>query len=149
MPTNAENQFNELINLVSQPAMDSVVLMSYLYQQTLPPPSAVTGVIEEMIEAALPGGDPKIMIDPATYYPLIPPLMEEIIVAAPAIVESIINDPCGAIHSIDLLNLTTAPAFDDVCGFAADATFQIVKALGQFLEISICVFTVGLYCPTF
>ena len=147
MPTDAESQLNELITLVSQPAMNSVVLMSYIYQQTLPPPSAVTGVLEEMILAALPGGHPEILIDPATYYPLIPPLMEEAIVAAPAIVESVIEDPCSAIQSIDLLNLTTAPEFDVVCGIAADASYQFLKTIDGILRFGMCVATFGAYCP--
>jgi hypothetical protein len=146
MPTDAETQLNDLITTVSQPAMDSVVLMSYLYQQTLPPPSAVTGVIEEMIEAALTG-DPKDLIDPETYYPLVPPLMEELIVAAPAIVESVINDPCAAIHSIDLLNLTTAPEFDAVCGYAADATLKVLEFIDKVVRRIVCVSTLGKWCP--
>jgi hypothetical protein len=146
MPTDAETQLNDLITTVSQPAMNSVVLMSYLYQQTLPPPSAVTGVIEEMIEAALTG-DPKDLIDPETYYPLVPPLMEELIVAAPAIVESVINDPCAAIKSIDLLNLAAGTEFDAVCGYAADATLKVLEFIDKVVRRIVCVSTLGKWCP--
>ncbi|MCH7869307.1 MAG: hypothetical protein IH881_16560 [Myxococcales bacterium] len=143
----AKNQLDELIALVSQPALNQAAVVGEIYYQTVPSPSAVTGVFEDLILAALPGGDPTIMIDPATYDPLVPPLMKTAIAFAPLIVEAAINDPCASIQQLDVLNLTTAAAFDPVCSIAADATFQAVTTIDSVLRIGLCAVTLGIHCP--
>ena len=142
----AADQLDELIELVSQPALNAVTLAAEVYYQTVPSPSAVLGVFDELINAAL-FGDPKIIIDPATYEPLIPPLMASAIAAAPDIVEGVINDPCGTLHQLDVLHLTTADEFNAVCGIAVDASLVVLNTIDDIVKTGMCIISFGAYCP--
>jgi len=123
-----KDQLDDLFSTVTVAAQTVVPVMGSLYAITLPPPSAVTGVIDEIIF------DPAKMFDFNTFEPLIPPLMSQIIAEAPSVAEAVILDPCGALSKAPIIGDLPPETYNWICVLEPDETLKLIRAVSGTLD---------------
>jgi len=126
-----------LIAGTSGPGRYNLPILGLVSEQVLPPPESVRNVLEA-VELAMTSGNPadaRKLLSPATYTPMMPPLLTTMITAGAELVLGAVIDPCGAIESNPLFTGIEPVTYNWMCILDPDETMQIIVTIANVADV--------------